>query len=196
VHTGDLLDLPVRAFLDSLAAEEPAPGGGSAAAIAVAMAAALSAKAAKASTDWAEAGSACAQAERLLRRIAPLAQSDAEAYEEALAALHLPDNLESEVRDMALGQVLSRAAEIPLVIAEAGADVAFLAAEIADRGEPRIRGDAAAAAVLAESGSRAAATLVAVNLTVTPEDERVKRARVVAAAAAEHARSAVKSASE
>jgi formiminotetrahydrofolate cyclodeaminase len=194
VHTGDLLDLSVRGFLESLAADEPAPGGGSAAAIAVAMAAALCSKAARVSTDWPEAAATAAQAERLLRRIAPLAQSDAEAYEEALAALHLPDDLEREVRDMALGQVLARAAEIPLVIAEAGADVASLAALIADRGAASCRGDVAAAAVLAEGGSRAAATLVAVNLTVTPDDDRVKRARLVAAAASEAARSAVDSA--
>ena len=34
-------------------------------------------------------------------------ESDAEAYEEALVALHLPNQLETEVRDMALGQVLA-----------------------------------------------------------------------------------------
>jgi formiminotetrahydrofolate cyclodeaminase len=196
VHRGDLLELTLRGFLEKLAGEEPAPGGGSAAAIAVAMAAALSAKSARVSTDWSEGASTAAQAERLLRRIAPLAQSDAEAYEEALAALHLPDDLEREVRNMALGQVLARAAEIPLVIAEAGADVAALAAQVADRGAPSIKGDAASAALLAEAGSRAAAGLVALNLTVTPDDERVKRAQQVAAAAAASARSAVESAAQ
>lgn len=189
--TGDLLDLPLRAFLDTLSAQEPAPAGGSAAALVVAMAAALIAKVARASPDWPEAGSAVAQAERLKKRIAPLAQSDADAYEEALAALHLPDHLETEVRDLALGQVLARAAEIPLVIAEAGADVAALAALVAERGTADRRGDAVAAAVLAESGARAAAQLVALNLTVTPEDERVTRARAAAEAASAAARNAL-----
>ncbi len=158
------------------------------------MAAALSAKAARTSADWEESASTAAQAERLLRRIAPLAQSDAEAYEEALAALHLPDNLEREVRNMALGQVLARAAEIPLVIAEAGADVAELAASVAERGAASVRGDAASAALLAEAGARAAATLVAVNLTVRSNDERVKRACAFAEAASKAARSAVETA--
>lgn len=189
--TGDLLDLPLRQFLDRLAAEEPAPAGGSAAALGVAMAAALIAKVAKASADWPEAGSVVAQAERLRRRTAPLAQSDAEAYEEALAALHLPDQLEPEVRNMALGQVLARAAEIPLVIAEAGADVACLAAEAAERGIPERRGDAIAAALIAEASARAAANLVAVNLTVTPEDERLLRARAVTDVASAAAREAL-----
>lgn len=188
---GELLDLPLREFLDRLAAEEPSPAGGSAAALGVAMGAALIAKVAKASAGWPEAGAVVAQAERLRRRTAPLAQSDADVYEEALAALHLPEQLEPEVRDMALGQVLARAAEIPLVIAEAGADVACLAAEVADRGAPERRGDAIAAALIGEAAARAAANLVAINLTVAPDDERVLRARAVTDLASAAARDAL-----
>jgi methenyltetrahydrofolate cyclohydrolase len=189
--TGDLLSIPVHDFLDLLAAEEPSPAGGSAAALCVAMAAALLAKVAKASPDWPDARAVVAQAERLRRRTAPLAQSDADVYEEALAALHLPEQLEPEVREMALGQVLARAAEIPLVIAEAGADVACLAAQVADRGTPERRGDAVAAALIAEGAARAAANLVAVNLTVTPEDERALRAQAVTDVASAAAREAL-----
>jgi formiminotetrahydrofolate cyclodeaminase len=191
--TGDYLDLPLREFLDRMAAEEPTPAGGSAAAIGVAMASALIAKVARVSTDWPDARAVVAQADRLSRRIAPLAQSDAEAYEEALAALHLPEQLEPEVKNMALGQVLTRAAEIPLAIAEAGADVACLAAEAADRGAPDRRGDAITAALLAEAAARAAANLVAVNLTVTPDDERLLRAEAVTSVASAAAREALRS---
>jgi methenyltetrahydrofolate cyclohydrolase len=191
--TGNLLDAPVRELLDNLASDEPAPAAGSAAAIAVAMGAALIAKTARASPDWPEAPSAAAQAEQLRKRTAPLAQSDADAYLEALAALHLPEQLESEVRDMALGQVLARAAEIPLAIAEAGADVACLAALAADRGIADRRPEAVAAALLAEAGTRAGAFLVAANLTVTPNDERVLRARAVVAVAENACREALRS---
>jgi formiminotetrahydrofolate cyclodeaminase len=193
--TGDVFDVPVRALLDQLAAEEPAPGGGSAAAICVAMAAALIAKVARGSESWTDGGSAVAQAEHLRRRTAPLAQADADAYEEALAALHLPSELEVEVRDMAIGQVLGRAVEIPLAIAEAGADVAVLAAVAAERGTLDRRADAVSAALLADAGAQVAAHLVAVNLVVTPEDERVRRARAVAEVASAAARSALQSAS-
>jgi glutamate formiminotransferase/formiminotetrahydrofolate cyclodeaminase len=189
--TGDLLDVSLRAFLDELAGELPAPAGGSIAALVVAMAAGLTAKVARASDDWREQMAAVAQAEKLRRRIAPLAQSGAEAYEEALAALRLPDRLEPQVRDMAIGNVLVRSAEVPLQIAETGADVASLAALVADRGAPDRRGDAASAAILAEAGTRVAATLVAVNLTVTPEDERIGRARLQVELAAEAARNAL-----
>jgi methenyltetrahydrofolate cyclohydrolase len=182
--TGDLLDGSLRELLDSLSSDEPAPAAGSVAAIAVSMAAGLIAKTARGSPNWLEGASAVAQAEKLRRKTAPLAQSDADAYLEALAALHLPEQLETEVRDMALGQVLARAAEIPLAIAEAGADVACLAAVAADRGEPNRRPEAVAAAMLAAAGARVAAYLVATNLTVKPDDPRVNRALAVADVAA------------
>jgi formiminotetrahydrofolate cyclodeaminase len=191
--TGDFFDLPMRAFVDGLAAEEPAPGGGSAAALAVAMAAALIAKVARGSPSWLERESAVAQAERLRQRTAPLAQADAEAYEEALAALNLPSELEPEVRGMAIGEVLGRAVEVPLAIADAGADVAVLAAVAAERGTLDRRADAIAAAVLASAGAQVAAHLVAVNLVVAPEDDRVRRARAVAEVASAAARSALHS---
>ena len=100
-----------------------------------------------------------AQAERLRQRIAPLAQADAEAYERRSRAPALPEPLEPEVRDMTLGVALGRAAEIPLAIAEAGADVAELAALVAERGNARrAAATPSPAALLAEAGTRAAAT--------------------------------------
>ena len=193
MSSGDLLDLRLRDLLDAIASEGPTPGGGSTAALAIAMSAALSAMVARASKDWPEAGAAIAQAEQLRRRTAPLAQRDAEVYEEALAAIRLPERAEPTVRDAAAGAALSRAAAVPLLIAEAGADAASLAALVADRGTPDRRGDAAAAALLAEAGTRAAASLIAVNLGVTPDDDRVVHAQALAASASEAAREAVRS---
>jgi hypothetical protein len=89
--------------------------------------------------------------------------------------------------------VLARAAEIPLVIAEAAADAAALAALVAERGTPERRIDAITAAVLADGAARAAAQLVADNLMMTPEDARVIRARAVAEAASSSAREALAS---
>ena len=63
------------------------------------------------------------------------------------------------------------------MLADTAADVAVLAALTAEFGDGTYRGDAAAAAILAEAGARAAAKLVAVNLTVTEDDERLRRAR-------------------
>jgi formiminotetrahydrofolate cyclodeaminase len=193
--SGGLLDLPLREFVDKLAAEEPAPASGTAAALLIAMAAALIAKVARGSPDWLAAGAAVAQAEKLRKRTSTLAQADADAYEEALAALRLPKGLEKQVRDMAIGGMLGRTLEVLLAIAEAGADVATLATVAVERGTLERRPDAVAAAVLADAGARAAAYLVEVNLVVTPDDERVQRARAASEVASTSARSVLHSAS-
>lgn len=181
----DLLDSSLRDFLDKLADEEPAPGGGSAAAIVVAMAAGLVAMVARASTNWDEAGGVVGQAEALRARVAPLAEADAEAYEKALATLRGREILEERYRDFELRRALERSAEIPQRIAEVGCDLASLAALLVENGNPEVRADAAAAAVLAEGGTRAAAKLVAVNLGTTPGDPRVRHVDSLVEIAAE-----------
>jgi methenyltetrahydrofolate cyclohydrolase len=163
-------------LLASVAAETRAPAGGSVAAVVVALAAALVAKAARLSrASWRNAAGAVAQAEALRARVAPLAEADATAYANAIAAL--------QARDPELGTALSRAAHVPLVIAEAAADVACLASSVAEEGDPDARGDAATAAVFAQAAARAAAHLVEINLSATRADERVVVARALVEAA-------------
>jgi methenyltetrahydrofolate cyclohydrolase len=184
--SGDLLDAPVGELLETLAGESPSPGGGSAAAIVVAMAAGLVAKVARASQGyWDEAGGVIGQAETLRARVAPLAQADAEAYEEALSALRGREELAERYRDQQLRAALERAAEIPLRIAEAGCDLAALAALLVENGNPEVRADAAAAAILAESGARVAAQLVGTNLGATADDPRVRHVESLVEAAAD-----------
>jgi formiminotetrahydrofolate cyclodeaminase len=183
---GDLLDATLRDFLETLSAEGPAPGGGSAAAIVVAMAAGLVTMVARASADhWDEAGGVVGQAETFRARVAPLAQADAEAYVAALGALRDPAQLEERYRDQKLRAALATAAEIPQRIAEAGSDLACLAALLVEHGNPEVRVDAAAAAVLAESGTRVAAKLVETNLGATEDDPRVRHVRSLVDVAAE-----------
>ena len=162
----------------SVSAETSAPGGGSVAALVVGLAASLTAMAARFSTEqWEEAPGAVAQAEALRARALPLADEDARAYESFLLARRMPENLEPEVRDAAIGDALSRAADVPLAIAETALDVASLACELAERGNPNLRGDAATAVLLAEAAARATANLVEINLATREGDERVERAR-------------------
>jgi len=183
---GDLLDTPLRDFLDTLAGEDPAPGGGSAAAIVVAMAAGLVTMVARASKEhWPEAGGAIGQAEAFRARVAPLAQADADAYAEALTMLRRREELTERYRDQTLRAALERAAEMPLRIAEAGSDLACLAALLAANGNPEVRADAAVACVLAEGGTRAAAKLVETNLGATGDDPRVRHVRTLVAVAGE-----------
>jgi methenyltetrahydrofolate cyclohydrolase len=172
-------DLAFEELLDTIAAETPAPGGGSVAAFVTEMAASLAAMAARFARDWDEAAGAVAQAETLRHRAAPLAGEDAVAYENVLTALRMPKELEPEVRNTLIGETLSRAADVPLEIAECAASVAELAAEIAVCGNPNLRGDAAAAAILASSAARVAANLVEINLSTVEGDDRVERARAI-----------------
>lgn len=162
--SSDILEKTLARFLERVAAETPAPGGGAVAAVVVAMGAALVEMVAR----FSGAGDAVAAAQALRERAAPLAQADADAYAAFLAA-----------RDEAAH---SRTVEVPLEVAAIGAEVAALAADLAERGNPNLRGDAVAAALAASAGATAGAKLVEINLEGRA-DERLARAREYASAA-------------
>jgi formiminotetrahydrofolate cyclodeaminase len=136
------------------------------------------------SPDWQEARAVAAQARALRERVVPLAQADSEAYAEVLATLELQPRGFTSERDFALGVALDRAAELPLAIAEAAADVTELAAHAAFSCAVKVRGEVLTAAVLSEAAVRAAAGLVEINLATAEGDGRVERGRSAAAAAA------------
>ena len=187
----DLLDSSVGDFIDVLAQEE-APGGGSAAAVTVAMAAGLVVMVAEASKNyWAEAGGAIGQAETFRARVTPLAQADAEAFRDALTILRRREEVSERYRDQTLRDALEKSAEIPVRIAEAGADLACLAALLVENGNPEVRADAVVACVLAEGGARAAATLVETNLGATPDDARVRHVKSLVEVAADASKRAL-----
>ena len=175
-----------------MASREPAPGGGAAAAIAVALAAALSSMAARLSTDHlADAARLADRAESLREGVAPLAQADAAAYGRVLAAYRTPGD-DPDVRRERIRGALSDAADVPLAVAEAGAELAEVAARLAREGNPNLEGDAAAAAILAEAGVRAAAVLVEINTKAGEiADDRLGRASELVARAAGATRGAV-----
>jgi formiminotetrahydrofolate cyclodeaminase len=180
------LRLPLNDFLEEVSSSEVAPGGGSVAAVAVAMAAGLVTMAARLSRNgWQDAAGAAAQAETLRQRVTPLVEVNVEAYTEAVAKLRSPGD------DNEIGRALDRAAEVPLEIARAAADVGALAVLVAEQGEPSVRADVATAALLTQAAARTAATLVEVNLSTTEGDDRILAARQFAAAAEEAAQQAV-----
>lgn len=178
------LELRLDDLLARIAAGERAPGGGSAAAVTVALAAGLVAMVARCSRGtWTDANGVAAQALAIQERVAPLAGSDAVAWDDVLDALRRAGD--GTDKDFELERKLEHAAAIPLEIAQLGADTAALAALAGERGDGAYRADAAAAAALAAGGARAAAHLVEVNLGVREGDERLKRARASQEAAAE-----------
>jgi formiminotetrahydrofolate cyclodeaminase len=173
----DYRELPLDRFLDLLSSGEPAPGGGAAAAVAVALAAALAGMAARlAAKHLPDAAELTQKAEELRTAATPLARADAAAYADVIAAQRKGANVR---------EALSEAAEVPLTVAGTGAEVAGLAARLAEDGNPNLKGDAVAAVLLAEAGARAAATLVEINLAGDEQDERLARVRELVGAATE-----------
>ena len=184
------LELPLGEFLATLSADHAAPGGGSAAAVTVALGASLCAMAARLSTRQLaglDIEFLVAEAERLRNSAASLAQADAESYlavvaarrdqpgQDPGAASHLPDPGPERQRHR-IDAALSEAATIPMEVLELAAQTARLAARLAADGNPRLRGDAITAALLAQAGARSAATLVSINLAALPGDDRPARA--------------------
>ena len=151
-------------FLELVASRQPAPGGGAAAAVGVALAAALAAMVARFSADQSrEALHVTQQADGLRMKAADLAQADGAAYEGVISARR--NARAAADRRQQVRAAFSAAADVPCEIARVGAAAAELAAWLAEHGNPNLRGDAVTAALLAEAGVRAAAELVALNLS-------------------------------
>lgn len=177
----DYLDLSLADFLDRVAAPTAAPGGGVVAATVVALAAGLTAMSAGLSRrHLGEAERLAARARGLQQQAKPLAQRDAAAYAAVLSAQGSgPDDPE---RPAAVRHALSGAADVPLEVAALGMEVLGLAAELARHGNPRLRGDALTACLLAQASVRAATALVELNLADGNDPRRARAAALEEAA--------------
>jgi methenyltetrahydrofolate cyclohydrolase len=175
-----LADNQLTELLEQIAERSPAPGGGAAAAFGAAIAAALTEMAAAfAATRRPAAPDVNAEhvAERagtLRLRLLELADEDAAAYVAVL-----------EATDPAAGrEALSAAADPPLRIATAAAEIAELASAIAVApGNEQLLGDATCAVALGEAAAQAAARLVELNLARQPDDLRLSEVRELTARA-------------
>ena len=175
--SGDYRELPLGELFERTAeAETPAPGGGSIAALTAGMAAALVAMVARSSRgSWTDAGVVAAQAIELAGRCPALARGDADAWEQVFAAMQEVNVGRDGTDGVELADLLRISADLPVTIAEIGADVAVLAALAARLGDGNLRADATSAAVLAQAATRVAAHLVTVNLAMRDGDERLAR---------------------
>jgi methenyltetrahydrofolate cyclohydrolase len=173
-------DRTVEEFLAAVAARRPAPSGGAVAAITVAAAAGLVAMAARFSPDGASGFAEDADAVRLAAT--DLADADADAYGEVLAAYRL--TRDDPRRHRRIRIALEGAADVPLRIAEAGARVARTGVAVAAGGNPNLVGDVRTGVVLAAGASRAAAELVRINVELGDLDRRIAAAAANAAATA------------
>jgi formiminotetrahydrofolate cyclodeaminase len=152
----------VGEFLDQLADRTPAPGGGACAALTCAMAAGL--------VEMAASFGAARGMDRVHERahelrasVQGMAHADGEAYGVVIEALRLPPG--DERRDR-LDAAVAGAIASPIAILEIAAEVASLAAEVAETGNRNLEGDALTGALLAEAAARSAATLAQLNVSM------------------------------
>jgi methenyltetrahydrofolate cyclohydrolase len=137
--------LSIQELADALGERTPAPASGSAIAVAAALAAALVELTARFSDD----DGAIEEARSLRARLLELADEDADAY---AAFMRTRDD-----------ETRRRIVEVPQELAEQAERVAELGERLEREGNPRLVGDAAAAALLSRAAARAAARLVEIN---------------------------------
>lgn len=172
------LTFRVDQFLDAVAAREPAPGGGAVAAVVTAAAASLTAMAARFSADSMAHGDDLARdADRIRDQVGTMADADARAYSAVRDAYTQPRSGDLTARRERIRSAVWHATEVPVQIAELGADTAELAIRLVEAGNRHLVGDAYAAIALSEAAVRAAATLVRINAhTGKLGDDLVNRA--------------------
>ena len=177
----DYLDLTLADYLGRVAAATSAPGAGAVVATVVGLAAGLAAMSAGLSgRQLPEADRLAARARQLQKQAEPLAQRDAEAYAEVLSAQARPTD--DPGRSDAVAEALSAAADVPLEVAGLGVAVLELAADVAGRGNPNLRGDAVTACLLAQAVVRSAVLLVELNLPDAGDPRRARAAELETAA--------------
>ena len=163
----------IGAYLDLLAGAEPAPGGGSVAALVGALGAALVTMVTnltlgkeKYAAVEDEVAQLKASSERLRDELTGLVTLDATAYGAVAAAMKLSRDTEPQKKERArvLQAALVGAAEVPLKVAEAAAQVARLSLPVAEKGNPNAVSDAGCAALLADAAAQSAALNVRINL--------------------------------
>ncbi|MCS7240942.1 MAG: cyclodeaminase/cyclohydrolase family protein [Candidatus Bipolaricaulota bacterium] len=137
-----LAGMTIEAFLAALGSTEPVPGGGTAAALSAALAAALLQKvAALAQKRGRAVGEAAQRAETLVKKFLDLGQADAEAYAAVVEA--------QKSGEEALAKALTRAAGVPLEVAQKALVLMDLAERLLPLSPKTVHSDLACAARLA-----------------------------------------------
>lgn len=170
----DFSKLTLDAFLGTLAAETPTPGGGTAAATAGAMGASL-AEMVSVLTLSKEKYAASHEAVRPIREAAKAAQTellrlareDSEAYDEVVAARRLPKDTDEQkaVRSERIAQANRRAAEVPMRTAQVAVRLLQALPELVEKGNPNAASDVGAAALLLDACAEGALLNVGINLS-------------------------------
>jgi len=181
-----LLDQPVRRFLDELASAAPAPGGGSIAALTGAMAAGLLTMMCDLTIGKkqylefdAEVRALRERAETLRAELQSLAQADVDVFNRLSAAYKLPRTTDADAasRRAAIQKVTRAATEVPLRIARAVGALLPLCAPLARHGNRNAVSDVGVAVLLVQAAVPSALLNVEINLAVLEDQLFVGQTR-------------------
>jgi len=162
-----------RPFLDAVAAPSATPGGGSVSAYAAAMAAALGQMVAglsrKKKSQAAHVDQLSAELDELRRTSDELAEAidlDAASYDAVMAAFKLPQGNAEETsqRESAIQSATKKAAEVPMTVAEKGAQLKEKLLQLEKIAAASMKSDLQVARLMAVAGAHGALANVEINL--------------------------------
>ena len=169
-----LANLTVKGFLDKTASNEPVPGGGSISALNGAIASALAEMVANLTIGRKK----YAEVEDIMKELAPKFDAlrermvkdidrDSEAYNRVFDAFKLPKETdeEKELRKKAIQRETKYAAQVPMEVARAVADILPAIATVARKGNQNAVTDACVAMMCARNAILGALLNVRINLT-------------------------------
>lgn len=177
---------PLGSFLDALASEASTPGGGSVAALSGAMAAGLVTMVCNLTIGKKqyqgverELLGVRERAEQLRGELQRLIQADVDVFNRLMGVYRLPRVTEADAasRKAAIQQLTREAAEVPLQVAGAAAEILPLCATVARYGNRTVVSDAGVAALAAQSAVQSAVLNVEINLSVLEDQRYVREVR-------------------
>lgn len=181
-----LAEKKLTQFLDDLASDLPAPGGGGAAAVSGAMGACLIAMTARLTLGkqgyeevWQEMEQVINQSDLLHKELLALADEDASAFNEVIAALKMPRENAGQIklRTEALQKAFAGALQVPSTVAQKCHEVLGLAWQIAATANANLISDIGVAAQLSGAGLESSLLNVRINLPYIKDEEFVKITR-------------------
>jgi glutamate formiminotransferase / formiminotetrahydrofolate cyclodeaminase len=176
-----------RPFLDSLAAPTATPGGGSVSAYAAAMAAALGQMVAglsrKKKSQAAYVDQLSTELDELRKTGDELTQAidaDAASYDAVMAAFKLPQGNAAEIaqRQEAIESATKKAAEIPMLVAETGAQLSKKLLQLEAIAAASMKSDLQVARLMAAAGAQGALANVEINLDALKDAAYVEKMRI------------------
>ena len=176
----------IKAFIDELASNSPAPGGGSVAALCGSLAAGLEAMVAnltlgkeKYRTGWDKMHKVLEEGEKLRAEFISLMNEDTESFNLFMQALKMPKETEEQKasRKAAMGEASKAAPAVPLRTLESCVKAAELSFTVAKYGNSNAVSDAGVAALLAEAAGKAASYNVKINLPGIADEAFAKECR-------------------